>query len=126
MTQIIFAGSNLATLPAFKGFIEESGGRITILGSGKQVLEAVAEWEFDLLIADEYLGDMSGIELIKEVITCRPWLNCAVLSSRSPENFHEASEGLGILMQLPVMPGRKEAGALMDHLKKIKSFTVGT
>lgn len=124
MTQIILAGSNLSSLPAFQEAIEESGGRVTCLRSGRQVLETVLVGDFDLLIADESLGDMSGMKLIQEVITLRPMLNCAVVSSLSSDHFHEASEGLGILMQLPNGPGRKEAGALMNHLQKIQSFRV--
>ena len=126
MTQILFAGSNLFSLPAFKEAFEENGGRVTCLGSGRQVLDAVSETVFDLLIADESLGDMSGIHLIQAVISRKPMLNCAVVSSLSPDAFHEASEGLGILMQLPVDPGRKEADALMTHLQKIQSFGKGS
>ena len=32
-------------------------------------------------------------------------INSAAVSSLSPEKFHEASEGLGILPQLPPRPG---------------------
>jgi DNA-binding NtrC family response regulator len=126
MTKILFAGSGLASVPRFKGAMEESGAKVTCLDSSIQVLDAISEGEFDLLIADEFLGDMSGIELIAEVITRRPMLNCAVVSSLPPDAYHEASEGLGILMQLPNDAGRQEAGTLMNHLKKIQSFKVGS
>ena len=126
MTQIILAGSDLASLPAFKRAIEENGGRVTCLGSSGQVIEAISKEGFDLLIVDEFLGDMSGINLIEKVIARNPMLNCAVVSSLPPDEYHEASEGLGILMQLPNEPGQEEAEALMNHLKKIQSFKVGS
>ena len=50
-------------------------------------------------------------------------INCAVVSTLSSADFHEASEGLGILMQLPAEPGKKEADQLLEHLKKIQSYT---
>lgn len=126
MTQVIFAGSGLASLPAFKRAIEESGGRVSCMDSSQQVLEAISEAAFDLLIADESLGDMAGIDLIGKVIALDPMLNCAVVSSLPPDAYHEASEGLGILMQLPNEPGQEEADMLMKHLKKIQSFKVGS
>ena len=109
-----------------KQHIEESNGQVTCLESGQQVLDAVSEKNFDLLVADETLGDMSGLELIESVIMSQPMLNCAAVSSLSKEDYHEASEGLGILMQLPSAPGREEADALMKHLNKIQSFKVGS
>jgi CheY-like chemotaxis protein len=126
MTQIIIAGSELASLPAFIRGIEENGGRVTCLGASGQVVEAISEGGFDLLIADESLGDMSAIDLIEKVVALNPMLNCAVVSPLPADEFHEASEGLGILMQLPNEPGQEEASALMKHLKKIQSFKVGS
>jgi CheY-like chemotaxis protein len=126
MLQILFAGRDLASLPAFKIEIEESNGQVTCLESGQQVLDAVSEKQFDLLVADETLEDMSGLELIESVIMSQPMLNCAAVSSLSKEDYHEASEGLGVLMQLPSAPGREEADALMKHLNKIQSFKVGS
>jgi DNA-binding NtrC family response regulator len=126
MTEILFAGRDISSLPVFNRAIEESGGQVTGLGSGRQVIDAVSERNFDLLIAEESVGDMSGLDLIKAVIARQPMLNCAVMSALSPDAYHEASEGLGILMQLPVDPGREEAEALIDHLKKIQSFKVGS
>ena len=126
MLQILFAGRDLTSLPAFKIAIEERNGQVTCLESGQLVLDAVSEKQFDLLVADETLEDMSGLELIESVIMSQPMLNCAAVSSLSKEDYHEASEGLGVLMQLPSAPGREEAHALMKHLNKIQSFKVGS
>ena len=86
MMQILFAGRDIASLPAFKRAIEESGGQVTCLVSGRQVIDAVSERNFDLLIAEESLGDMSGINLIEAVVSRQPMLNCAVVSSLSPDD----------------------------------------
>ncbi len=126
MMQILLAGENLALMPIFKTALEESNSQVTCLESGQQVLDAVSEKQFDLLVADETLEDMSGLELIESVIMSQPMLNCAAVSSLSKEDYHEASEGLGVLMQLPSAPGREEADALMKHLNKIQSFKVGS
>ena len=126
MMEILLAGGNLASMPAFKTALEENGAQVTCLDLGQQTLGAVSEKNFDLLVADETLADMSGLELIESVIMSQPMLNCAAVSSLSKEDYHEASEGLGVLMQLPPAPGREDADALMKHLNKIQSFKVGS
>ena len=122
MINILLAGNDVAAWSAFKAALDESDTRTRHLESGRKILAAVAEESFDLMVADENLGDIAGLELIKSVITIQPMLNCAVVSSLSPAKFHEASEGLGILMQLPVEPDKEAADRLLEHLKKIQSF----
>ena len=69
---------------------------------------------------------MTGLEFIKTVIVQKPMVNCAAVSSLLPDDFHEASEGLGILMQLPVRPGHEYAKYLLEHLKNILDLAIET
>ena len=86
----------------------------------------IAQRDFDLVVTDENLGDMTGLEFIKTVITQKPMVNCAAVSTLLPEDFHEASEGLGILMQLPVRPGPEYTKELLEHLKNILDLAIET
>jgi CheY-like chemotaxis protein len=124
MIRILIAGRDRLTRSAFKTALDKRDAQTMCLESGREALSAVSESVFDLLVADEHLGDMTGLELIESIITRQPMLDCALASSLSPGDFHEASEGLGILMQLPVEPGKQEADQLLEHLKKIRSFGV--
>lgn len=124
MIHILIVSENHLSMSAFKNALDEGDVQTTCLESGRKALSAVSEKVFDLLVTDENLGNMTGLELIKSVIASQPMLNCAAVSSLSPGDFHEASEGLGILMQLPVEAGKKEADQLLEHLKKIQSFGV--
>ena len=123
MIRILFAGRDLASLPAFKSVLDENDFHTTYMESGQKALAAIAAQGFDLLIVDENLGDMTGLELIESVVTQNPMLNCAAIGSLEPDEFHEASEGLGVLMQLSIEPKKNEVQQLLDHLKKILSFT---
>jgi CheY-like chemotaxis protein len=123
MIHILIAGRDRVSLSVFKTALEESDAQTTCLMSGRRALSAVSEDVFDLLVTDENLSDMTGLELIRSVMTSQPMINCAVVSTLSAADFHEASEGLGILMQLPVEPGKKEAHQLLEHLNKIQSFS---
>ena len=90
--------------------------------SGNNAIARIAEESFDLVVTDENLGDMTGLEFIEKVISKKPMVNCAAVSSLLPADFHEASEGLGILMQLPVRPGQEQAEKLLGQLKTILSL----
>ena len=73
----------------------------------------------DLVIVDEQLNDMSGIAFINQMIKVSPLANTALVSTLAADEFHEATEGLGVLMQLPLQPQKKDAEALLAVLEKI-------
>jgi CheY-like chemotaxis protein len=122
MIHILLAGRDTPSMSAFKSILDESDTQTTYMDSGRNALSAISEKEFDLLVADENLDDMTGFELIESVITSQPMLNCAMVSSLSPNDFHTSGEGLGILMKLSVEPDKKEVDQLLGHLKKIQSI----
>ena len=97
---------------------------LTWAESGGMAMDRVADTAVDLVVADEDLGDMRGLELAYKVISVNPMINCAVTSDLSHEDFHEASEGLGLLEQLPLQPGAEQADALLEQLKKIKNISI--
>jgi CheY-like chemotaxis protein len=90
--------------------------------TGQRALDMVSGSPLDLVVVDEKLGDMTGIEFIETLVSVNPMINCAVVSPLPSDDFHEVSEGLGILAQLPVQPGAKDAEdllKLLNHLKKL-------
>jgi DNA-binding NtrC family response regulator len=91
--------------------------------SGSQALSIISKHQFDIIIADETLTDMSGLELAKKLISKNPMLNIVLVSALSSEDFHEASEGLGILMHLPPVPQKADAEKLLEHLNHILLLT---
>ena len=93
--------------------------------SAREALGLAAEKTFDLVIADERLGDKTGLELIADLVSINPMITCAVVSELTPEEFHEAGEGLGIMAQLPAHPGKAHAASLLHQLRQIKNLTKG-
>ena len=57
----------------------------------------------------DYLPDTEPLSLVQKLLTVNALVNTAVVSPLSDEEFHEASEGLGILGRLPEEPGIGEA-----------------
>jgi hypothetical protein len=76
----------------------------------------------DLIVLDEDLGDMTGLDFVSRLLKVNPMINSALASSLSSEEFHEASEGMGIMIQLPINPAKKDAEELLAKLKRIKGM----
>ena len=119
MKNILLVSRDKASLSELQAGLQAYGGQTSWVDSGTQALSMIAEKDVDLVVADEFLADMTGLDLVKMVVSKRPMVNCAVVSSLLPADFHEAGEGLGILMQLPAGPDREDARQLHGHLIKI-------
>lgn len=92
--------------------------------TGKSVLELITSAgdkgeKIDLVITDETLADMTGRELVALVTMKSPMTSCAAVSTLSADEFHEAYEGYGVLMQLPPAPDAESGEKLVAVLKKL-------
>jgi CheY-like chemotaxis protein len=119
LTQLLFVTTDKTNLADLSVVIETQNGNIIWATSGSQALGRIGKTAVDLVLADEILGDMTGLDLIKRLVAINPMINCAVVSSLSKEDFHETSEGLGILMQLPPNPSWADGERLMAHLNQV-------
>jgi len=93
--------------------------------SGETALEIASDSAIDLVVTDESLGDMTGLEFAGRLLSVNPMINCASVSRLSPEKFHEISEGLGLMVQLPIQPGKEHAEELLQRLKNLKMLMAG-
>ena len=106
-------------------FVEHADVDLSWAESGKTALEIATDSAIDLVVTDESLGDMTGLEFAGRLLSVNPMINCASVSSLSPEEFHEISEGLGIMVQLPFQPGKEHAEELLQRLKNLKMLMAG-
>ncbi len=121
MLRILLISIDKPSLSIFALALEENKDvQLSWAGSGESALDMVSNIKFDLVVSDEKLEDMSGLDFAGRLVTINPMINCAVVSSLSHDDFHEASEGLGILAQLPNNPTKKNAESLLQQLKKLK------
>jgi len=102
-----------------KGLQARTKAEIRYADSVKAVLDTVAQSPPDLIIIDEKTDGLSGLEIAGMIIRKNAMINMALVSSLSPEEFHEASEGLGILGQLQPCPDSGEAEILLETLSKM-------
>ncbi|MFA4917569.1 MAG: response regulator [Syntrophales bacterium] len=90
--------------------------------SGAKAVDIASKTAIDLAISDEHLGDMTGLEFATRLISLNPMINCAVASALSKEKFHEASEGMGLMPQLPLRPGVNDTEEMLKNLRTIKGL----
>ena len=105
--------------------VEHDDVRLLWVESAEKALDIASVKAIDLIITDERLRDSTGLELAARLLTVNPMINCASVSHLSHESFHEASEGLGIMAQLPIHPGKEHAESLLHRLRQIKNLTTG-
>jgi CheY-like chemotaxis protein len=123
MLKLLLVSRNIDSLSGLSMALRGQGDiELEVSPSGEEALARLSGKAFDLVVADENLGDMTALELSRRLLKINPMINCAVVSSLSPEEFHEASEGLGIMTQLPQDPGAKDADMLISTLKQIKGM----
>ena len=87
--------------------------------SGAETLEAVRTAAPHLVIIDADLPDTAPLALVQKLLMVNAMVHTAVVSPLSDEEFHEASEGLGILGRLPTEPGMTDASELLHKLRTV-------
>ena len=90
--------------------------------TGREALEILGNTAINTVVIDEVLPDWSAQSFVRKLTSLQPLINCAMVSSLPPDDFHEATEGLGIFMQLPVDAGPADAGIMLRMLETIKEL----
>lgn len=85
-----------------------------------EALEMAASFSPHAMVCDEKLPEISGTDLIKRLMAVNAAINTVLVSTEPEAVFHERTEGLGILAQLPPNPGPSEA---LDLIMKIRRVT---
>lgn len=89
------------------------------VASSVDVLAAVRAFAPHLVVIDSSMPDTDPLSLIPKLLRINAMVNTAVISPLSEKEFHEASEGLGVLSRVPVVPDRSDAVALLVKLRSI-------
>jgi len=120
MYRIVIVSSNPESFSVLAGALQ-ADSRIAIerVAAGDQALALVISAAPNLVILDEKAGEPSDFEFIRSIMQRNALIDAVVVSRLSEKEFHESSEGLGILMQLPPRPGLPEAEALLARLTLI-------
>jgi hypothetical protein len=70
------------------------------------------------MVLDQGLAEGTPLELALTALTVNAMVNLAVVSPLGEEEFHEASEGLGILAPIPANPAAADGSALAQVFRR--------
>ena len=119
MLLIVLASARPEALLAFAAAIaSDPEVQLKQVATGAEALEAGRTLSPHLMVID-YLPDTEPLSLVQKLLMVNAMVNTAVVSPLADEEFHEASEGLGILGRLPVEPGIGEATDLLQKLRRV-------
>ena len=123
MVRIMLISQDSASLKGLEsGLGKMNGVELVFVTSKNEVLEKVEKNTIDVVVTDAELADEEPLALVTEIMQKRPLINCAMVNSLPPEDFHEYTEGLGVFMQLPLSPGEKEAEKMLEILDSIDAL----
>lgn len=108
---------------SFQGALEDacSKGRCsaTWANSLPAAVSAVKQRRPDLAIIDSRVGGQDGPSLCRRLLRKDAFVNMALVSDLSEDDFHEATEGLGLLGRLPANPTPSDLHFLLERLDEI-------
>jgi DNA-binding response OmpR family regulator len=99
------------------GLAREPQAVVEAAETGAMVLEMVKSRTPALVVVDSQLPDFKPFDLVLEILKVNAMVQTAVVSSLSDEDFHEQSEGLGIMARIPLNPSAEGAVELVGLLK---------
>ena len=120
MSRILIVGGDPTIMGDFvRALSQGKNNRVSWTYSGREALAIIDREKIETVVVDENLVNGDGIDLVGEMMKAYPMVNCAVISSLPMAEFHEATEGLGVFMQLPPQPGAEHAEKMLQLLETI-------
>lgn len=108
--------------PELAGFLqtlqERSGMNLMVATSGKAALEQVKTDRPPFVILDRTLPDTEPFRLAMDILAVNAMTNLAAITELSDEDFHEESEGLGILCAIAPDPGGEDAAHVAETFSR--------
>ncbi len=105
--------------PFIEGLASDPDVYLDQAASEADALSIVRTRSPHLVIVDSISPIAEPLNLVREIISANALVNTAMISSLSDEDFHEKSEGLGVLCRLPIEPCSNDSVALLQKLRGV-------
>lgn len=97
-----------------KGLSASGELAVEVADNAASTLDKVKGSTPGLVVVDEGLPDRESIALVIDVLMANAMFNTAMITSMTPEEFEDKSEGYGVLRGLPFEPTEKDGTELSD------------
>ncbi len=106
--QILWVDDEIALLKPYIIFLEEKGFELSTATNGDDAINLVTENDFDLIFLDENMPGMSGLEVLTEIKSLKPFIPVVMITKSEEENIMEEAIGSKIADYLikPVNPNQ--------------------
>lgn len=110
--RILYIDDDAELALLFKCWLEHSGHRVSTASSPRSALDSLSHHpnDFDLVVTDYKMPDLSGIEVAKAIHDLHPGLRCAVVSGDVSSDFiaSATAAGVGPVFRKPFAPREYE------------------
>lgn len=117
--RILIATGRPADFADFLAGLKRRGVTVDLAATAKAATGLAKDKPPVLCVVDDSLSDAGPFALVATLLRENAFLHTAVITELSPAAFHEAGEGLGILLALPRHPGAAEAEQLLAALQAV-------
>jgi DNA-binding response OmpR family regulator len=109
-TSILIASPHVKELTSFIATLSDTPD-VTVLQahSRPETLELIRQTKPPLAIIDARLDGDHGVRLSRDILMINAMTTIAILDDAPDADFNEVTEGLGVLMQLPLVCGPQQA-----------------
>ena len=115
MTRIFFVTGDPKEFDGFrKGLPSDWNTALGVSSTQDFGLNIVKNNKVDVVVVGAKLTDCESLDFVKALMKQSPLVNCAMVSDLDHHAFHEATEGYGLFMQLPVNPGAEDAVKMVE------------
>ena len=120
MTRILFVTGEPGEFDTFiTGLPEGWDTSLGVVSTAAKAFEIVAAEKVDVVVVGKTAGDETSLDFVKTLMKRHPLVNCAMVSSLAHDDFHEATEGYGLFMQLTEKPDVDQAHKMVEILNSI-------
>ncbi len=91
-----------------------------------KMLEFVQNNPTHLVLLDQAIDEKNPLDLVINILSHNAMTNTAMITSMDAEQWHEESEGLGMLPPVPDPPTTEDGQTLLDNLNKLQELYTGT
>jgi DNA-binding response OmpR family regulator len=120
--RIVILGNSQEKMAGLAAALEQAGGDLQWADSLKAAQTLVSQSPPDLVVIDERVDDLDCIQAAHHLVMTNALVNLAAVSALPDEDFHNASEGLGILARLSPAAGVQEAIGLLEKLSQMQAI----
>lgn len=104
-------------LSAFAEGLASHGVTIDWIAAPQDAVDQARMYPRDMVILDDQSGNFRAC--LSDLLMANALIHTAVITAIPPEQFHEESEGLGVLCSLPPSPRQEHADELVEKLRGI-------